>query len=146
MKVRSTNPALGTARTKTSRYETSSARYMSTHSATNGPIDVARESKLRPRFGWAYGLTPSRQDWSSARISCDPRVRTPGSTTGSRSPAVAFTRCLQREYASTGPRALAARMLRRCDFVHASPYAAWLRFRSVPEPYAPQTGSSSAAG
>src|SRR6478735_2982109 len=60
MYVRTANPAAGTARTSTSRYEMSSAKYIATESARYGTTEVARSRRLRPRCGRAYGATSAR--------------------------------------------------------------------------------------
>src|SRR5918994_404012 len=61
MYVRSTKPAAGIASASTSRYETSSARYISTESARYGTIEVAMSSRLRPKCGRAYGARAPRK-------------------------------------------------------------------------------------
>src|SRR5215218_2046228 len=61
MYVRSRKPAAGIASASTTRYETSSARYISTESAKYGTSEVAMSSRLRPRRGRVYGARASRQ-------------------------------------------------------------------------------------
>src|SRR4051794_26865845 len=60
MYVRTANPAVGTARASTSRYETSRAKYIATESARYGTTEVARSRRLRPRCDSAYGATSAR--------------------------------------------------------------------------------------
>src|SRR5919202_4062242 len=65
MYVRSRNPEAGTARARTRREETSTARYISTERARYGTTDVARSSRLRPTRGRTYGPRASRQQGRS---------------------------------------------------------------------------------
>src|SRR5919109_4422118 len=65
MNVRSRKPAAGTASASRTRYETSSARYISADSTTYGTTDVAMSSRLGPRCARAYGARASRQEGGS---------------------------------------------------------------------------------
>src|SRR5215211_4037362 len=61
MYVRSRKPAAGIASASATRYETSSARSISTESAKYGTTEVAMSSRLRPTRGRVYGARASRQ-------------------------------------------------------------------------------------
>jgi hypothetical protein len=67
MYVRSRKPAAGTASASVSRYDTSSARYISAERARYGATEVAMSSRLRPRLGRTYGTKASRQNGRSAQ-------------------------------------------------------------------------------
>ena len=55
MYVRRRKPAAGTASTRASQTETSSAKRIATSSARYGTTDVATSSRLRETRGCAYG-------------------------------------------------------------------------------------------
>jgi hypothetical protein len=66
MYVRSRKPAAGTASASVSRYDTSSARYISTERARYGATELAMSSMPRPRLGRAYGARAFSQNGRSA--------------------------------------------------------------------------------